>query len=62
MATTTCPNCGGTNVEEFRAIWVNPNTGEQDDSYGIANAYPFVFWCNDCQDHPSTLIEKEASE
>lgn len=60
MATTyICPKCRGTDVEELRLVWVNPNTGSHDDSYGLAELYPDVYWCYDCGEHLEDLIQTE---
>ena len=59
----TCPNCSGTKVQEFHAVWVDPNKDYEvvDAEWGLAEAYPDLYWCDDCQRHPGHLIEKEVT-
>jgi NAD-dependent SIR2 family protein deacetylase len=56
QAVKRCPLCNGTNVEELLVCWANPNTGERGDE-GLAELYPDVYWCKDCQKHPKILKE-----
>jgi len=54
-----CPDCGGFNVQELCLTWVNANTGVAEDPSGIAEAYPDVYWCLDCEAHQSELIRED---
>lgn len=45
---TTCPKCGGKNVE--MKAWVNPNTGEFK-GFISDNMEINDYWCNDCSAH-----------
>jgi len=56
-----CPKCNGANVEELIVHWDNPNTGERGDE-GLAELYPDVYWCHDCQKHPKELIESKEGQ
>jgi Zn finger protein HypA/HybF involved in hydrogenase expression len=57
--TYTCPHCGGSDVQQFIAFWVDANTHKTVNEYGLAELYPAVYWCEDCQEHPDELIEQE---
>lgn len=57
----SCPECGGKNIQDLCAVWVNANTNEVED-YGElhrAELYSDTRWCEDCQDHMPHWVEKE---
>lgn len=59
---TRCPDCTSTDVAEFVANWVNPNTDEVTEEYGLAEAYPDLYWCNVCAEAKPGLHETPVIE
>ena len=52
----TCIDCGSEDVQMLMLYWVNPNTEEKEED-APAELYGSRYWCNECQDHPSELLE-----
>jgi len=59
----TCPDCGSTNVDEYLVSFDNPNTGERGE-VALAELYPDLWWCNNCNKNPGELkrVEVEADD
>jgi hypothetical protein len=58
----TCPDCGSQEVHWLIATWEDANTGEQKDCYGLAALYPEPYWCDQCVQPKTRLVEAEVDE
>lgn len=57
----SCPHCGSTNVEEFLAGFFKANEPSLDKAtdgdVSLAELYSDLYYCPNCETHPSHLVE-----